>query len=137
MKLFINLSIFVIILFTVMQTSAVAGGSFATSEVLPLLKQKMDLYRLVMKTLDLDGSGWATRIGGNINSDLGGSRIAPYAIKAKPKGSKGPWQYYLSIEAETIFYDEAGKKVALYQGKTIKENLTGISLEIIPESERK
>ncbi len=113
--------------------SLFAGGSFATEQILPLLKQNKELHDFVMGTLELDPSGWATRIGTRVNEDLGGARIAPYSIRARPKGSTGPWQFFLTIEAETTFLDASGKDVPLEQGKTIKERLTGIQLTPITD----
>ena len=115
---------------------SLAGGSFSIDRVLPLIQQNSDLYHFVNSTLDLDRGGWATRIGSHVNEALGGARIAPYSIRAKPKGSSGPWIFYLMIEADTDFLDAQGKSVSLGEGKTIKETLTGIKLISIPEPER-
>lgn len=85
-----------------------------------------------MLTFELDSIGWATRIGSRVNEHLGGARIAPYSIQVKKKGSAGAWEFYLEIEAETIFLDAAGKEVPLEKGKSIQEKLTGIRLVPIP-----
>jgi hypothetical protein len=127
----------IILLTALVPYSSFAGGSFRIERVLPLLQQDKDLNQFIISTLDLDSGGWATRIGSRVNEDLGGARIAPYSICAKPKGSSGPWIFYLIIEADTEFFDAQGKSVPLEQGKTIKEKLTGIKLISIPESERK
>lgn len=112
---------------------AFAGGSFATEQVIPLLKQNSELYDFVSASLELDSGGWATRIGSRINEDLGGARIAPYSIRAKPKGSAGPWLFFLNIQAETTYLDSSGKDVPLEQGKSIKEKLVGIQLNPITD----
>jgi hypothetical protein len=113
--------------------SLFAGGSFATEQVLPLLKQNPELYDFVTRNLELESGGWAVRIGSRVNPDLGGARIAPYSIRVRPKGSTGPWQFLLDIEAETVFLDQSGKDVPLEEGKTIKEILTGIRLTPITD----
>lgn len=61
---------------------------------MPLLKQNTELYDFVTANLELETSGWATRIGSRVNEDLGGARIAPYSVRVKPKGSSGPWLFF-------------------------------------------
>lgn len=129
--------ILVVLLIALTPFSSSAGGSFLIDRVLPLIQQNSDIYHFVDSTLDLDRGGWATRIGSHVNEALEGARIAPYSIRAKPKGSSGPWIFYLIIEADTDFLDAQGKSVSLGEGKTIKETLTGIKLISIPEPERK
>jgi hypothetical protein len=104
--------------------------------LLPLLRQNKDLHDHLTRTLDIDTIGTAIRIGSIVNEDLGGARIAPYVIRAKPKGSSGSWVFFLEIEAETVFLDANGKAVPLEKGKAIREKLLGIKLTSIPESER-
>lgn len=116
---------------------AQAGGSFRFEDVEPLLRQNEALYIYVTETLELSPGGWANRINGRVSDDLGGSRLAPYVLRAKPKGTTGGWIFYLSIEADIQFLDADGKEVVeMHEGKTIKETLTGISLKPIPESEK-
>ena len=117
-------------------TSALAGGSFSIEDLLPLLRQNKDLHDHLTRTLDIEAIGTALRIGTMVNKDLGGARIAPYTIRAKPKGSPGPWVFYLEIDAETVFLDANGKPVPLEEGKEIQEKLLGIKLTSIPEEER-
>jgi hypothetical protein len=131
------LLLFSILLLASIPSPSFAGGSFSLKQVQPLLQQDKDLNHFITSTLDLDSGGWATRIGSLVNEDLGGARIAPYSIRAKPKGSPGPWIFYLEIEADTTFLDAQGKPVPLEQGKTIQEKLTDIKLIPIPESDRK
>lgn len=127
--------IFLLIAFS--PCSSFAGGSFETEQILPLIQQNKDLNQFIFSTLAIDSGGWATRIGSRISEGLGGARIAPYSIRAKPKGSSGPWIFYLTIEADTEFLDAHGKSVPIEQGITIKEKLTGVKLDSIPESDRK
>lgn len=131
--LFRSLSIGIICL-SLIAPCALAGGSISTAEVLPLLQQNPALCKFILDHLDLDSGGWAIRIGSRVNYALGGTRIAPYSIRARPKGSKEPWQFYLKIDAKTYYYDASGKEVQLEDGKSIKEKLTGIELLPIPDA---
>lgn len=117
--------------------SSFAAGSFTIEDILPLLQQNKELNEFIISTLDIDSGGWATRIGSRANEGLSGARIAPYSIRAKPKGSRGPWLFYLEIGANTEFLDDQGKPVPLEQGKSIKETLIGVRLVPIPESQGK
>ncbi len=64
-----------------------AGGSFSLDiELEPILNQQPLIKDLVLETFDIDESGWASRIGQQVNEKFGGRRIGPYHIKAKPKG---------------------------------------------------
>lgn len=112
------------------------GGSYPVEWMLPLIRQNPAIHQFVTSSLDLDAVGWATRIGSRVNEDLGGARLASYSIRAKPKGSTGPWLFLLVVEADAVFLDAESKPVPLEQGKRIKEKLTGIKLIPIPESDR-
>lgn len=107
----------------------------AAQDVLALLRQDPELYAFVTDTLELDNAGSATRIGLQVNPDLAGTRMAPYHIKARPKGAKGPWLFFLTIDAVTSFYDAKGMDVPLHEGKSIQEKLLGIRLRPITGNE--
>jgi len=125
------------ILSIIFPLSSHGGGSFLIEDILPLLQQNKDLSEFVAAHLDLESGGWAARIGNRVNENLGGARIAPYSIRAKPKGSPGPWTFELIIEAETEFLDSKGNAVSLEKGESIREKLLGIKLIPLSESERK
>lgn len=116
-------------------SSVFAGGSVAAQDILSLLRQQPELYEYVANTLELDKVGWATRIGLQVNPDLAGRRVAPYHIKARPKGSKGEWLFFLTIDAVTSFSNTEGKDVPLHEGKSVQEKLIGIRLRPIAGNE--
>ena len=107
----------------------------AAPDVLSLLRQQPEFYEYVANTLELDTVGWAARIGPRVNPDLAGTRIAPYHIKARPRGAKGPWIFFLTVDAVTNFQDAAGKDVPLHEGKSVQEKLIGIRLRPIAGNE--
>lgn len=114
-----------VLLMAWLPTWAFAGGSCPVEWMMPLLRQDPAVHQFVTSALHLDATGWAGRIGSRVNEDLGGARLAPYSIRAKPKGSTGPWLFLLIVEADAVFLDAEGKPVPLEQGKKIQEKLTG------------
>jgi len=118
------------------QSPALAGGSFPVERVIPLLQQDPELYHFLTSTLELSPAGWAPRIGTRVNENLGGTRIAPFTLRAKPKGSSGPWIFLLVIEAESQFLDAAGEPVEIHEWVTLLETLQGVRLESIKESDQ-
>jgi len=125
-----------VLLMAWLPTWGFGGGSYPVEWLMPLFLQDPVIHSFVTSTLDLDDSAWARRIGSNVNEDLGGARLAPYTILAKPKGSTGPWVFQLILEADAVFLDAQGQPVPLEKGKKIKETLKGIQMISIPESDR-
>ena len=105
---------------------ALGGGSLARSDIQPLLDQQPAIWKFYLDHFDIDSVGWAPRIGGR--RALDGSRIAPYSFAAKPKGQPGPFTLYIVIEADTYFYDDAGKDSDMDHGTSYKETLTKIAV---------
>lgn len=110
--------------------NAFAGGSLPFSDVKGLLAQQPALAKFVAEHLDVAEIGTASRVGGRVNEELSGSRVAPYEFDAKPKGAPGDFTLMLVIEAETNFLDASGKKVRVEKATKIQEHLTGIRLRL-------
>jgi hypothetical protein len=91
-------------------TPGAAGGSFdAEADLVPLLARAPALRDFIDRHLDLDKSGVATRIGREVSDRLGGRRIGPYVIGAKPKGHRGDYIFDLVVHTETVFVDRDGR----------------------------
>lgn len=105
-----------------------AGGSISFLDLKELLEEQPALAHFISEHLDLAPIGNATRIGGRVNEELSGSRVAPYEFEAKPKGAKGDFNLLLVIEAKTTFLDRNGKETGVAKATQIKERLTGICL---------
>ena len=99
----------VALLFLALGHSAWAGGSFIRDDLLHILEQQPAIAAWVVNGLDLDESGYAMRIGLNVNPNLGGLRVGPYTILAKPKGVRGPFTLEVTVETECNGLDDAGK----------------------------
>lgn len=108
-----------------------AGGSFRLDgELMPILDESPVFKKLVFDTFDLHWTGGASRIGVNVNDRLGGRRIGPYYLNAKPKGQEGDFTLTLIFHTEVVFMDKDGKKTTLRKAYSIDEELH--SIEMIP-----
>jgi hypothetical protein len=107
-----------------------AGGSFLMEDIRPILDQSPVVRNFLISTLDFEKSGDANRIGNNVNPRLGGTRLGPYCVPAKPKGKTGRNTMIVCIITEYIFRDKAGKICKLEQAYSVNEKF--ISLDIKP-----
>ncbi len=117
-------------------TTALAGGSLPFSDLKELINQQPLLAQFIAEHLDVAEIGTGQRVGGRVNEELAGSRVAPYEFDAKPKGEKGDFTLLLVIEAETNFLDANGKKVRMEKAAKIQERFTGILLRLPTADER-
>jgi hypothetical protein len=109
-------------------SSCWAGGSIALEEIMPLLEKAPAMVKWLNDTLDLDTVGDATRIGQNVNPRLGGTRIGPYTILAKPKGAPEPYIFEVTIETTQSFRDAKGKSVDVSKAHSVEEKFESISI---------
>lgn len=106
-----------------------AEGSFTSEAVLPaLLAQDPELATFVERTLDIGATGSAARVGAALSPHLGGSRIGPYVVPARPKGSTGAYSLQLTVNTEIHFLDERGAEAGPQQAVRLREDLVGIEL---------
>ena len=115
-----------------------AGGSFdLDDQLLPLLKQKPELMDYLMSTLDIEPHGVAARIGRTVNSHLGGTRIGPYQLCAKPKGQKGAYTLQLTFHTSKVFLDSNGKPADFTTGVKVVETLTSVEITTLTKASNK
>ena len=116
--------------------AAWAGGSFSFEQDLrPILNQQPVLAQWLTGGLDFDQTGDAVRIGQNVNPRLGGLRVGPYVILAKPKGAAGPFTLEVTVETEIICRNQAGKPVDVSQAQTIKEKFSSVTVKPYKEGQ--
>ncbi len=114
-----------------LSTTAYAAGSFRLDEELqPILKQQPHLHSFVLNNFDTHWTGSANRIGYNVNTRLGGTRIGPYYLNAKPKGTEGEYIFTLVFHTQITYLDQEGEKTTLENAYHIQESLR--SIEITP-----
>jgi hypothetical protein len=110
-------------------SAAWAGGSFALEDLRPILNQQPVLAQWLTGSLDFDETGYAIRIGQNVNPRFGGLRVGPYVILAKPKGAAGPFSLEVTVETELICLNKAGKPVDVSKAQTIEEKFASVSVK--------
>lgn len=115
--------------------SAWGGGSFAREDLIPILGQQPAIAAWVAGGLDLDESGDAMRIGQNVNPNLGGLRVGPYVILAKPRGASGPFTLEVTVETELNCMDDNGNSVELEKAASIEEIFSSITVRPVSESQ--
>jgi len=121
----------VFVLLGTLVSGASAAGSFLPEvELAPILDQVPSIRDFVSATLDLAESGSADRIGTEANRHLGGTRVGPYIIEARPKGSDGPSEFLLVFHTTYRFLDADGTEVELAAAKRVEEKFD--FLEIRP-----
>jgi len=102
--------------------SVAAAGSFRPDvELAPVLEQAPAVRDFVLAALDMAESGSADRIGNDANAFLGGTRVGPYVIEAKPKGADGPFTLELVFHTVHRFLDASGAEVALGDAVRVEE----------------
>ncbi len=106
-----------------------ATGSFQLEDIMALLDQEKEIRGFLLKNLELAPGGSANRIGQAVNPNLGGARVGPYVLNAKPKGAKD-WAFEIHIEVKTEYLDAAGKPVELERATSFRE--TFLSVRIAP-----
>lgn len=116
------------ILVSLLGHSAWAGGSFSLDDLKPILAQEPVIEKWLTDGLDLDETGDAVRIGQNVNPRLGGTRIGPYVLLAKPKGASGPFTLEVTVETELLCRNSAGKTVDISKASVIEEKLSSVSV---------
>ena len=123
-----------VLVFGVFIPQVFAGGSFSFNiELKPILNQHPVIKDFVLKSFDISESGWASRIGQQVNEKFGGRRIGPYHIKAKPKEYQGKDTFELIFHTEKIFLDKNGEPTDLTKADIIKEKFKSLEIKFIEE----
>ena len=115
-------------LLTFSAASARAGGSFSVDEFMLILEQQPAIAQWIADSLDLDETGTAMRIGQEVNPNLGGMRIGPYTILAKPKGADGPFTLELTMETQMDCLDDSGNSVEFDKATAIEESFDYLTI---------
>ncbi|MBK8325289.1 MAG: hypothetical protein IPL06_22155 [Betaproteobacteria bacterium] len=109
---------------------AAAAGSFdADVELMPIRRQVPDLWAALGQSFDLAKSGWANRIGTPVNAELGGRRIGPYCLAAKPKGAPGPNSWEICFNTEAKYSDARGLPALLENAKSVEETFASVEIK--------
>lgn len=115
-------------------TSSWAGGSITKDELkTKILSTDNPLVIYVLQTLDLAGTGSATRIGQNVSPGLGGERIGPYQFQARRAGSKGQYNLEVTMETSRTLFDAQNKRTEdIAKAVRINEWLRSVQVRNVP-----
>ncbi len=115
MKRFACLSV----LLAMLAAGARAGGSLESEKVIALLKQNRALWACLGDTMEFAPVAAGVRCG-NHWPYLGGARMAPYTLQARPKGEK-EYSILVTVECEQRFFDETGYELPMKDGEITDE----------------
>jgi hypothetical protein len=121
--------VLLLVFFVTFTSVARAVGSLGTEDIIPLLKQNKELFDYIAATLELSPGAAGSRIGQSVNPRLGGARVAPYYLFAKPKGARD-WTFEIQTDAEVEYLDDKGHVVDLFDASAFRENFLGITIRI-------
>ena len=111
-----------------------AQGTFPLSQLKLILEQKPALATHLFSTLEFAEWGMASRVGSIVHERLGGARLGPYRIRAKPKGAEGDYLFEVVVYTKQTFKDQSGKKVALAEASSIVEEFDYLEIRLIENS---
>ena len=84
------------------------GGTVSLSEIDSLLRQKPSVRNFLMSSLDMDDTVMAAlRFGPH--TKLGGARMGPYMIQARPKTPKDASLLEVVLCTDARFFDASGR----------------------------
>jgi hypothetical protein len=114
--------------------TVLAGGTFPLKHLRPILEQEPALSQHLFSTLDFAEWGMSSRVGSTVNERLGGARLGPYRILAKPKGAAGDYIFEVVVYTKKTFLDGSGREVTLADASSIVERFD--YLEIRPAANK-
>lgn len=106
-----------------------AGGTVDLADVDPLLRQSPAVQAFLASSLDLHRTVMAAvRFGAHVKH-LGGARMGPYMIQARPKGAGGAYTIEVVLCTHPRFVDAAGNDVASeIDAMRVEERVTAVLL---------
>ena len=110
-------------------TLSLAGGTVELQDIEPLLRQSGSVRDFLTSSLDLDHTVMAAvRLSSDFDH-LGGARMGPYFIHARPKGAHDGRDVEIVLCTDTRFLDASGKPAATeFAAFRVEETLTAVML---------
>jgi hypothetical protein len=108
---------------------SIGAGTVNFSEVVPLLEQKPGIRMFLMSSLDMDSTVTAAvRFGSHLRY-LGGARMGPYIIQARPKLPENAARIEVVLCTDAQFFDASGKVTRdQFNAARLEETLTAVML---------
>lgn len=103
------LRLFFVLAFAVVPGFCVAAGTVSFSAIAPLLAQKPQIREFLRSSLDMDQTVTAAVRFGRHFKYLGGARMGPYIIRARPKTPQNAAPIEVVLCTDAKFFDGSGK----------------------------
>jgi hypothetical protein len=117
--------------------TVLAGGTFPLKHLRPILEREPALAKHLFSTLDFAEWGVSSRVGSTVNERLGGARLGPYRILAKPKGAAGGYTFEVVVYTKKTFLDGSGKEVTLADASSIVERFDYLEIRPVADKSRR
>ncbi|MGE5843106.1 MAG: hypothetical protein ACM335_12540 [Deltaproteobacteria bacterium] len=108
--------------------SVFSGGTVFDEEIDTILDQQPEIARFVRSTLDFCKASWFAEIRLAGNYPLGGMRLGPYTRRCRATGSKGNFDFVLTLNTSYKGFDAHGRQVDVIEAVKIDEELVSIDL---------
>lgn len=102
-------SLIIVLIATLRPDICIGGGTVGFADIDPLLRQKPQVRNFLMSTLDMNSTVLAAVRFGTHVKYLGGARMGPYMIQARPKSSKDAPPLEVILCTDARFFDASGK----------------------------
>ena len=101
---------FVALVLVLVPGVCIGGGTVNFAEIDPLLQQKPEIRNFLLSSLDMDSTVMAAVRFGSQLKHLGGTRMGPYMIQARPKAPKDALPVEVVLCTDARFFDASGKE---------------------------
>ncbi len=110
---------------------AYADGTVTLSDtIMPLMEQRPLFAGILLDTFDFSTQASAVTIGANVNPKLAASRIGPYTLLAKRKGTPGPFTIEVVINTDQHFLDDTGHETDdVAKAVAVRESFASIEID--------
>jgi Ran GTPase-activating protein (RanGAP) involved in mRNA processing and transport len=99
---------FIVLAYVMLPGVCIGGGTVSLAEIDSLLQQKPPVRNFLMSSLDMNSTVMAAvRFGSHANY-LGGARMGPYIIQARPKSPRDASPLEVVLCTDARFFDASG-----------------------------
>ena len=110
---------------------ASAGGSMSAQDLLALFDNDSPIKAFIQNSLELSPAVWSEiGVGSDANEKLGGLRLGPYHVLARPKDSNADkYSFILTVITENRFVDDKGEDVDFFEATVAKKKIVRIEIK--------
>jgi hypothetical protein len=96
------------VVLVLMAKTAFAPGTLDLDEISALLSQQPRIFRALTTGFEIQKTAIGVRLGNHF-THLGGKRIGPYTLWARPRGSAGPFDIEIQVCTSVTFLNSTGR----------------------------